>query len=45
MTRFIQFILLVFAFVLLAGPVMKHYGYEPADVFAANSAKIGNFGR
>lgn len=32
MTRFIQFLLLVFAFVLLAGPVMKHYGYEPADV-------------
>lgn len=40
MTRFIQFILLVFAFVLLAGPVMKHYGYEPADVLQQIQQKL-----
>lgn len=43
MTRFIQFLLLVAAFVLLAGPIMKHFGYEPSATLKQLQQKAENF--
>lgn len=43
MTRFVQFLLLVFAFGLAAGPVMRHYGYEPREALALLQQKLEDF--
>ena len=43
MTRLIQFFCLLFAFCLAAGPVMKHYGYEPRAVLQNLQEKLTEF--
>lgn len=43
MIRFIQFLLFVFAFALLAGPVMEHYGYEPSEALKQVRQKLEEF--